>query len=262
MADNRPVPDADATTACVHCLLRASIRSARLLQLYEQLLGCVARGQIAPHAVRDSMSRLLRTQNGVQTARMAELTTRWFDEVVRSAGLTSQADVEAMLAGSIQALPRRLQQIASRWFELLDGLSELRGDFAEEILAGALTGVQPKGLETRGVDLKGARGETAFASLSLANTRRDLAVIRCGVTDVRRADGIGPAFVPNLTIAPGRMQLEPEEEIDVRLSLRLDAAVFDAGAPYVGAVRVSRRGEPPLDVPLRIVAAEPPKAAP
>ena len=257
MADTRQEAAADAGTACVHYLLRASIRSARLLQLYEQLLGCVSRGQLQPHAARDSMSHLLRTRAGEQTAKLADLTARWLDQVVQSAALTSEEDVEAMLAGSARPLPQRLPQIGSLWFELLDDLSELRGRFVEEILAGTLSGVRPKGLDAPfAVELQATRGATASACLSLANTRSEPAAIRCAVTDVRRADGVGPAFVPKVTIAPGRLQLQPAEEIDLRLSLRLDAEVFDAGVPYVGAVRVNRRGEPPFDVPLRIVAAK------
>jgi hypothetical protein len=51
--------------------------------------------------------------------------------------------------------------------------------------------------------------------------------------------------------------LDPEQEGSVRLSLTLDAAIYTAGADYVGAVQVLRHGEPRLDLPLRIRAAAP-----
>jgi hypothetical protein len=79
-------------------------------------------------------------------------------------------------------------------------------------------------------------------------------VVRCRVTDVRRADGVGPSFVPKVAVAPGILRLAGDEARDVRLSLRLEKEAFDPGASYLGAVRLARRGEPPVDVPLRIQA--------
>jgi hypothetical protein len=37
--------------------------------------------------------------------------------------------------------------------------------------------------------------------------------------------------------------------------MRLDTAIYEPGADYIGAVHIIRHGEPRLDVPLRIRAS-------
>jgi hypothetical protein len=146
-----------------------------------------------------------------------------------------------------------LLRTARLCLDFLGGLTELRTRLAEEYLLGALALVSPWNGQSV-LDLAGPLGETTTASLSLANTRRERAVIRCAVTDVRRADGVGPAFVPDITIVPDGFLLEPDQEATVRLSLRLDPALYDHDAPYIGALQVTRHGEPHLEVQLRITA--------
>ena len=99
-------------------------------------------------------------------------------------------------------------------------------------------------------------GETASASMSLSNTQNDRAVIRCTPADVRRADGVGPAFVPKITLTPEALELGPGEEGSLRLSLRLDEAEYDADALYVGAVYITGHQESRIEVPLRITATK------
>ena len=63
------------------------------------------------------------------------------------------------------------------------------------------------------------------------------------------------------TPSPGRrwwmpmlLSLGPGEEASLSVSLRLDDGLFEADVFYVGSVQITRRGEPRLDVPLRIKA--------
>ncbi len=99
-------------------------------------------------------------------------------------------------------------------------------------------------------------GGVASASLSVANTKEERAHVRCRVTDVRRADGVGPAFTAATTIAPEQVELGPGEEVSVRVSIRLDAADYETNVLYVGELQVTGHGAPRLEVPLRITAKE------
>jgi hypothetical protein len=141
-------------------------------------------------------------------------------------------------------------------FELLETIGAIGAAGEEEFLRNVLANA-PADRDAPVVELTAPLGASASAVVSLENTRTDPAVIRCLVTDVRRADGIGPSFVPKIVVDPDGLMLDPEQEGSVRLSLTLDAAIYTAGADYVGAVQVLRHGEPRLDLPLRIRAAAP-----
>jgi hypothetical protein len=77
------------------------------------------------------------------------------------------------------------------------------------------------------------------------------------VTDVRRADGVGPAFAPDVSFAPAALELAPGEEASVALTLRLDERNYAPNALYVGTLQITGSGDPRLEVPLRIMANEP-----
>ena len=62
------------------------------------------------------------------------------------------------------------------------------------------------------VQLSSPIGASASAIVSLENTRSERAVIRCMVTDVRRADGVGPAFVPDVVFDPDSLMLDPDRK--------------------------------------------------
>jgi len=109
------------------------------------------------------------------------------------------------------------------------------------------------------LSLVGRVGGTVSASLPLRNTGETRASIRCKVSEVRRADGIGPAFAPKVSIDRPRLALAPGEETSLSLSLHLDKTAYDVGPIYVGVVRVTGLGGSTRAVPLRIIAT---KAAP
>jgi len=267
---------AEWPAASTDFMLRAAGQSARTLQLSDQLLGCVARGQLVPAAVRDSMSRFFREHGAECTAKMAELSARFFAGLLQVPGAEAPPEFDPTdapdwfrrlheyalrqhAARNWPALddesraPEQLLRTARLCLDFLGSVTEFRARLAEEYLLGALAMVTPWNGQSV-LDLAAPLGETTTASLSLANTRPERAVIRCAVTDVRRADGIGPAFVPNISIVPDGFLLEPDQEATVRLSLLLDAAVYDHDAPYIGALQVTRHGEPHIELRLRITA--------
>lgn len=150
----------------------------------------------------------------------------------------------------------QVEALGRLYFELLETIGAIGAAGEEEFLRTVLANA-PADRDAPVVELTAPLGASASAVVSLENTRTDPAVIRCLVTDVRRADGIGPSFVPEIVVDPDGLMLDPEQEGSVRLSLTLDAAIYTAGADYVGAVQVLRHGEPRLDLPLRIRAAAP-----
>lgn len=254
----------DWLNACTDYLLRASIRSARVLDLHAQLLGCVGRGRIAPQRLQGSMTRQLETLGPAHAARAGELVARWREQLGALAGVPAvEEDAAALMGWVARPLDLSLERAARHWFELLDGLGAAEADLLAGLLSAALDAVGPADLDDPGaVILAAASGATASAVVSLTNTRDARARLRCTVGDVRRADGVGPAFVPRVEIAPARLDLAPGQADDVRLSLRLDADVYVAGSPYLGTLCVSRRGEAPLDLPLQIAVTAPPEGRP
>jgi hypothetical protein len=197
----------------------------------------------------------------------------WFQQIADYAARLNasaveryQSDLERAAAGETLAasafvpnrLPEHLGHVARLCFDLLNGLADLGAGCEEHYLrrvlatAGGWHTVTPLTLH-----LVAPLGEVASASLSLENSRDERIVIRCAVLDVRRADGVGPAFTPRIAVVPDAFTLEPEKEAGVRLSLPLDAAYYEPDTPYIGGLRVTRHGDSPLEVALRIIATSP-----
>jgi hypothetical protein len=164
------------------------------------------------------------------------------------------ADVQAIAAEYLQRrLPQYVGEISKLYFELLNGLTELRVRSEQEFLSGVLAAASGDAAETAfELVLEAPVGEEARASLSIGNTRDEPAAIQATVSDVRRGDGIGPAFVADLVVTPKVLELAPGEEGRFMLSLRIDAERYEPGIAYVGALQILGHGEPRLEVPLRI----------
>jgi hypothetical protein len=152
-------------------------------------------------------------------------------------------------------LPEMLRRLSGLYFDLLNGLNDLRTNYEEEYLNGILAMANRASQEAEfAMNLIAPLGESASASLSLANTRAEPAVIRYTVSDVRRADGVGPAFAPKIIFRPASLELQPGQEASVTLSLQLDEGDYEPQVLYVGVLQIVRHGEPRLEVPLRISA--------
>jgi len=102
------------------------------------------------------------------------------------------------------------------------------------------------------LDLVGPIGGTASARLAVANNESEPTTLRAVMTDVRRTDGIEPAFDPDVTIRPARFTLSPLAEEAVTVTVRLGAAAFEAGLEYAGTLHVLSPGRAVLAVPVRI----------
>jgi hypothetical protein len=200
----------------------------------------------------------------------------WFQDLTAysqrlgtSIAATYQALVDRAVAGEIapgqiqeaatehmqQRLPEYLAELGRLYFELLNGLTELRVRSEQEFLSGVLDGTD--GGDAFVLELTAALGERATGSLSIANTRDELAQIRCHVTDIRRADGVDAAFTPDVAFAPDVLELAPGDEATLEVSLRLDEDRFEPDVPYDATLQITGHGEPRLEVPLRITATRP-----
>ena len=194
------------------------------------------------------------------TAYAADVQQRSLDAYREQLERAARGDGSASVADEYtRRAHEQVEALGRLYFELLETIGAIGAAGEEEFLRTVLANA-PADRDAPVVELTAPLGASASAVVSLENTRTDPAVIRCLVTDVRRADGIGPSFVPKIVVDPDGLMLDPEQEGSVRLSLTLDAAIYTAGADYVGAVQVLRHGEPRLDLPLRIRAAAPPAA--
>jgi hypothetical protein len=149
-------------------------------------------------------------------------------------------------------LPGYLEQAGHLYFDLLNALNEIRAQYEDAYFL-ELLGAEEKEAPVI-LHMKAAAGETASAALSVSNTTDAPATIRCSATEVRRTDGVGPAFAPQLSIASNNIELGPGEEGTLRLSLPLEPGIYDAGADYAGTLFISGQGDVPVEVQLRITA--------
>jgi hypothetical protein len=155
-------------------------------------------------------------------------------------------------------LPDQINGLGALFFDLLNGLNDLRVEYEEDYLTGVLgRAVRPGQQAPPALDVVAPLGGTASTSLQLTNTRAVPALVHCEVTDVRRADGVGPAFDPPVSITPGVLEIPPEGNGVLSLTWELREAEYEPDALYVGAVRIDREGEPRLEIPLRIRATAP-----
>jgi hypothetical protein len=152
-------------------------------------------------------------------------------------------------------LPEYLADLGRLYFDLLDRLTELRMRSEQEFLSGVLRRADASnGAEPFELRLEGPLGGTVSASISVENTREEPALIRCHVSEVRRADGVGPAFALDVEFGSDALEVEPGEEARLELTLRLDEEKYTPGVPYIAELRITGHGDPPLEVPLRITA--------
>ena len=261
-----PSGPAEWSASYAQYLLRTAQQTARTHGLYYLVLQRVSRGELSPATLRDALSAFSGQRGREYGDQLTQLSTRFFDglaDVHRRAVQAYQNDLARVAAGGngssgsetladeyTRRTNEQMRAVSRLYFDLLDGLTAMTSAAEEEYLRSVLAGTSEE--PTMVVQLSAPVGASASAIVSLENTRSERAVIRCMVTDVRRADGVGPAFVPNVVFDPDSLMLDAEQEGSVRLSLTLDAAVYEPGVDYVGAVHVIRHGEPPFDLPLRI----------
>lgn len=281
MADSRAFAGAAEETAmaCARSLLRTSVASAHALHLNDQLIACVARQQVSPESFQRSLARFTLARGAAlatETSRAAEdfiaglaasaflplgddetpnrAVESYFERLAAVArGEATPNDLRRSTSSRLNAaVADELSRAANTWFDFLGTLDEQRGRFAEEYLMTVLRSVDPLGFHGDVVEIAGPVNTTVETVVTFDADAIERAVVRCAVSDVRRADGVGPAFTPQLVLTPDEIVLERAHDAALSLSLWLDDAIYDRGSPYVGALHVTRDDAPRLEIPLRI----------
>lgn len=201
--------------------------------------------QLAEYAANRSRQAVAALQADVDRASTADAPA--------AAGVTARRARRASASGQAAAA-ERMSRVAGLYLDLLDGMSEVadacEAEYLQRVCAEAYG--SPDGHSVR---LDGRLGDAATTSLWIENTTPGRTTVHCAVSEIRRADGVGPAFSPHVIVSPPHAVLDPGEDARVGLTVALDPAAFEAGPTYVGRVLVHREGHSTLDLPMRITAA-------
>ncbi len=182
---------------------------------------------------------------------------RQLDQVAE--GTLSPEDAQQKAADDMsRGLEHYLRDAGQLYLQLMLELDGLRGGFEGEYLGGMLAlADDPTKEEVTAVVLQAPLGGVAFQSFTIENTTDAPMPVRYLATEVRRMDGVGPAFAPKMMIAPEVLELAPGDGATIRLSLPLEADRFEVDVPCVGFLYVMDEGERRVDLQLRIVATAP-----
>jgi len=206
----------------------------------------------------------------------ADSPLRWFEQLAEYAGKVNNRALKAyreqldqvasgektpaqVQQGTVEQLsnrfPQQLQQMTELYFDLLNGLNDIRAAYERDYFKSVLDlANRPERIAPVVVELRAPRGEVAFASLSVANTSAEKCNVLFRFTNARRVDGAGPAFTPELEITPPVVELAPGQEQKVRLSLRLVPAQYQEEVTYSCTLFISGGDAFRIEVNLRIVA--------
>jgi hypothetical protein len=181
-----------------------------------------------------------------------------------AAGETTPSEVQQHTAEQIaKQLFGYMQLLTQLYFDLLNGLSDVRSAYEETYFRELLATAKPEeGEGTVTLTLAGPAGATVAACLSVTNTTGQRTRIRHQIVDVRRVDGSGPSLVPAIAFAPETLELAPDEEGTLTLSLQLNPEHYDTGVLYTGPLYLNGGCDVPLEVELRILATAVPSEHP
>jgi hypothetical protein len=184
------------------------------------------------------LTRLVEYADNEQSAQLAAL---------RSAlEQTADADADADTGTREPSAATMVTRLAALCFDVLAALDDVNAQLGKHYIDTVVPDDGPQAIE-----LSGASGEQVECRLVVSNDQADTATVQCTVTDVRREDGIGPAFEPATTISPPDLRLPPNGSALVTCSIRL-TDLFTAQATYVGELSVAVDTEPVLQMPVRI----------
>lgn len=204
---------------------------------------------------------------------------RWYEQVAEYAGQlnaravkTYRSQLDRVAAGEMtpsevqqqttqqmaQELPDYMQRVTQVYFNLLNELNEVRAAYEEAYFRGLLANARADHSEPAvTLTLSGAAGTTATVSLAVTNTTGRLTRIGHQVSDVRRVDGVGPGFVPAIVFLPENLEIDPDEEGTLTVSLDLDPNKYDVNSLYSGVLLLTGSSDIPLRVELRVLATSP-----
>ncbi|HEY7054339.1 MAG TPA: hypothetical protein VH496_19715 [Mycobacterium sp.] len=184
----------------------------------------------------------------------------WFSRLAEYAASESAA-VEALLRSAIPGaterdagVPTTIEQTADLFLELLTRLEDLNTTYGDRYFAAVLGMSRNPDPSDATLKVVGPVGKTSTVRFAVQNNTSEKAMIRCVATDVRRTDGVGPAFEPEATITPNPLELPAGKEEVLMLRIRLAEQDFEQGPAYAGAVHVLGIADTVLEIPLYVRA--------
>jgi hypothetical protein len=189
----------------------------------------------------------------------------WYERLIEYAATRSAATAALMRTAvgarydetdmTDDAGPAVVHRLADAFLALMARVDEITADYGyrymEEVLAFGVPAQRAEAPVSVVADL----GDTATVKFAVCNTTASTATIRCVMTDLRRSDGVGPAFEPTATITPSQFRLAAGREEAVTLSIVLEEPAFVPGPTYTGSIRVLGVGDHVVGVPIELRAS-------
>ncbi len=222
--------------------------------------------QFDPAASPDWLSDLVRFATD-ENARALSRLRMVMDQVASGALVPSQVQSISTQFQS-ERVWESTTHLVELFFNLLTGLEDVHSSFNEEYLrtvlgiapgeptepsgpAGAAGAAGPAfSPRAEAIRLEVALGEPASIRFAVTNTEAEPIAVRCELSGVRRADGVGPAFDPPVTTDPEYLELAPAAEATVALTVHADADHFQPGTRYEALFRVANDTRRLLELPL------------
>jgi hypothetical protein len=198
---------------------------------------------------------------GVQAPRIDRTSIDWFerlnDHAKAETAALQQLLSERQAPEGIDAddLPTTLAVTADVFLDVLTRLEDINTTYGHRYLEAVLGLTRESDKACTTLHAVAPIGETATVRFAVRNNTDERADIRCVLTDVRRSDGVGPAFEPDATIMPNGFGLAAGEEEVLTFSVRLAGSDFTAGPVYSGGIRVMGVGDSVVDIPVDLRAS-------
>ena len=144
---------------------------------------------------------------------------------------------------------------ADTFLELLIRLEDINSDYGRRYLTSVLGLTRDSEKAEATLQAVAPLGQTATMRFAISNNSDADATVRCVLTDLRRSDGVGPAFEPDATLTPNNFRLPVGAEEFIQLSVRLAESDFEDGPVYTGGVRVLGVGDAVVEIPLNLRAS-------
>ena len=189
----------------------------------------------------------------------------WYERLIQYAATRSAATAALMRTAvgarydetdaTADAGPGVVHRLADAFLALMSRVDEINADYGNRYMEEVLAFGAPAQRAEAPVPVVAHLGDTATVKFAVCNTTASTATIRCVMTDVRRSDGVGPAFEPTATITPNHFSLAAGHEETVTLSIVLEEPAFVPGPNYTGSIRILGVGDRVVDVPIEIRAS-------
>ena len=231
---------------------------ARTFALFSRVLSCASRGLLTPATIDTTLREFAIAHGAAYTDSLTRLAEDFVNGLAgavngrpdRTGSASGGAGTAFETIGPPHELFARMMRL---YVDLLTRFADLQATQIDGCLQ-ALLHAADSGAGSGALALSASLGDTAASSLIVESSGSEPLLVSCQATTVRRADGVGPAFVPAIALAPLEQTVEPGGELSVRTSLSLDPGVYEPDVLYVGALRLMRQQSLYLEVPLHITA--------